>query len=313
MNDMIITDEMVQEMLAHYREHPADTKIVNASHYQKVVEDEFYGEFSQIGTNLPWSKTHGNIKLRPSEVSVWAGVNGHGKSMLLSQVMLEAMLQGQKVLIASMEMPIPKTLKRMTKQAAGCETPTKEFIEDFHNWLNRKLWLYDKLGTVKTPTLIAVMKYVAEGYHKGSPKPDHIVIDSLMKCGINADDYNRQKAFMDQLTSYAMDTGIHIHLVAHSRKRENEKGVMDKFDVKGAGEITDMVDNVFTIWRNKNKEVEKKKPRPDQDTMNEPDALLICDKQRHGEYEGRVSLWFHPPSNQFVGTSDYRPIQNNYG
>jgi len=307
MRELIITDSMVNDLLAYYRNNPAETKINMAASYLDQVEDQFYGNEATIGTKLPWSKTHNNIKLRPGEVSVWAGVNGHGKSMLLSQIMLDAMHQGEKVVIASMEMPIPKTLKRMTQQAAGCELPTKEFIVDFHGWLVNKLWLYDKLGTVKSQTLLAVMRYCAEKI-----KPNHFVIDSLMKCGMGVDEYNKQKAFIDELTAFAMDTGIHVHLVAHSRKRENEKGIMDKFDVKGAGEITDMADNVFTVWRNKHKEIESKKPVPGKDIMDQPDAILMCDKQRHGDYEGRIGLWFNGKAKQFVANQDRRPIQNSY-
>ena len=29
------------------------------------------------GDMLPWSKTHGNVRLRPGELSIWAGMNGH--------------------------------------------------------------------------------------------------------------------------------------------------------------------------------------------------------------------------------------------
>ena len=126
---------------------------------------------------------------------------------------------------------------------------------------------------------------------------------------MGADDYNLQKRFVDELSTHAKDTGMHIHLVAHSRKRENERSVMDKFDIKGASEITDMADNVFTIWRNKPKESEGRKVMPNADIMSKPDALLNCDKQRHGEWEGRVGLWYDKNSFQFKINESEPPRQ----
>ena len=137
----------------------------------------------------------------------------------------------------------------------------------------------------------------------------HFVIDSFMKCGIKMDDYNRQASFVNELHAFAKDTGIHIHLIAHSRKTDTSRKQMDKFDIKGASEITDQVDNVMTVWRNKRKEDEAVRPSPDAEVLKEPDAILICDKQRHGEWEGKIALWFHAPSMQFVGSNGARPIE----
>lgn len=131
-----------------------------------------------------------------------------------------------------------------------------------------------------------------------------------MKCGIGVDDYNRQKAFIDQLCAFAKDTGVHVHLVAHSRKGESEKNELDKLDVKGASEITDQVDNVFLVWRNKRKEDALAKTPGDTEVAKLPDALLTCVKQRHGEWEGRITLWFHRDSFQFCGDSRCFPIDH---
>lgn len=99
-----------------------------------------------------------------------------------------------------------------------------------------------------------------------------------MKCGIGLDDYNKQKYFVDELSTLAKDTNAHIHLVNHSRKGERESNVMSKFDIKGAGEITDMADNVFIIWKNKKKEVALNASDVNPETEKKPDAMLICDK-----------------------------------
>ena len=39
-----------------------------------------------------------------------------------------------------------------------------------------------------------------------------------------------------------------------------------------------------------------------------PDALLICDKQRNGDWEGHIGLWYDSNSQQFVASADDQPM-----
>jgi twinkle protein len=107
---------------------------------------------------------------------------------------------------------------------------------------------------------------------------------------------------VDELTAIARDHGMHIHLVHHIRKPATEDHKPNKYDYKGSGAITDQVDNVISVWRNKAKE--KKREAGGQVDARDPDALLICDKQRNGEWEGNIGLWFDPASQQFLGSPD---------
>lgn len=278
-------------------------KVRRSDDWEKDLIDHFCMPQEQAGAYLPWSKTHGNIRIRSGELSIWAGVNGHGKSMLLSQVLLAFTQQDEASCIASLEMRPVSTLARMARQAIGTEEPSPSAVRDFQRFLGGRVWLYDQQGTVKSDRMLAVLRYAVEEIGV-----QHFVIDSLMKCGVDSDDYNAQKKFIDCLSSYARDAKVHIHLVAHSRKKETENSVMDKFDIKGASEITDMADNVFTLWRNKPKEEKAERGEMDDKTRGQPDALLVCDKQRHGEWEGRVALWFNKRTLQYVGRDTRQPI-----
>jgi len=257
------------------------------------------------GASLPWQKTHEQFRLRPGEVTLWAGFNGSGKSLVLGQIMLH-LLKEQKACIASLEMKPVTTLARMCRQALGSNKPTDEYVKRFCERGGNKFWLYNQLGTVSSERIISVIHYATErlGVH-------HFVIDSLMKCGISDDDYTGQKRFVDRLCAAAKDTECHIHLVAHSRKGQDELTPPGKMDVKGSGSITDQVDNVMTVWRNKRKEHAIASSKADEKILNEPDTLVICDKQRNGEWEGKIGLWFNQPSmrflesrNSFIGISD---------
>src|SRR6202023_534225 len=56
-------------------------ELKRASIYVDQVIQEFYPPSNQpIGYDLPWNKTRGKIYLRPDELSIWTGINGHGKS-----------------------------------------------------------------------------------------------------------------------------------------------------------------------------------------------------------------------------------------
>ena len=115
----------------------------------------------------------------------------------------------------------------------------------------------------------------------------HILIDSLMKCGIAPDDYGKQKDFVDRLQNVAHITDVHIHLVAHARKGRDDSVIGSIHDIKGASEIGDMVENVIFTWRNKAKEL---KPG-DAELGHEPDAIMKVEAQRNGDgWIGEVNL-----------------------
>jgi twinkle protein len=43
-----------------------------------------------------------------------------------------------------------------------------------------------------------------------------------------------------------------------------------------------------------------------------PDAVLVCEKQRNGEWEGKLKLWFDYKSQQYIEEAD-RPIHQYLG
>lgn len=266
--------------------------------FSKVV-DRFHGEQQEryVGALTPWSSVGHALAFRSGEVTLWSGVNGHGKSGVLGQAMLGVMAQGDRACVASMEMAPETTLERMARQAACQAKPAREYLADLERWTDTRLWIYAHTGTVPRDRMISVSRYCRKELGIG-----HMVIDSLMKCGIAPDDYSGQKSFVDSLCSLARDTGLHVHLVHHIRKGEREANAPDKFDIKGAGEITDLVDNVLIVHRNKRKEEALRGDLKDDERAKyeaQADTILICAKQRHYTWEGKVKLWFDPASLQY--------------
>jgi len=274
--------------------------ISNPSEFTDDVLKRFSGDEELIGDKLPWSKTHNLVRMRPGEFSVWAGINGHGKSQLLGQICAWN-LHKRKWLIASLEMKPAATMHRMVRQVSGNEMPHEDYIKRFLNWTDDKLWIYDQHDTVKQNRILGMVHYAAQELGV-----EHIVIDSLMKCGIPKDDTEGQAAFIDRLCWAAKSENIHIHLVHHVRKGDSETNIPGKFDVRGASEITDLADNVFIVHRNKGKEI--RMASGGEVGQDEPDCTLVVAKQRHGEWEGRFNLWFNGESMQYTPNENNKPL-----
>lgn len=248
------------------------------------------------GACFPWPAWADKARMRPAELSVWTGWNGGGKSELLGHVCVDLIRQGERVCIFSGEMRPAAVLYKMTRQACAISSPTASYVRAAHEWMTGALWIYDRIGSINQDALIEAFRYAAKRY-----RCTHFLIDSLMKCGLADDDYTGQKRFADRLCDFKNEFGVHVHLVAHARKGESEDRPPGKLDIKGSGGITDLADNVFTVWRNKRKEVSE------QQDANQEDARLICHKQRATGWEGGLRLWFDPASRQFKQSSDWRP------
>lgn len=284
-----------EDFLTYLEITESEQKVRPAVNWRQMFRDRLSGRVKAVpGPQLPWSKARGLVSFAPGGVSLWIGINGHGKSLVLGQCAMSWCAQGEKVCIASFEMRPDKTLERMAHQFLDTRFPSESQGDAFMDWTDGKLWLYDQQGNVDSRMLLAVIRYCAE-----KVGITQFVVDNLIKCVRSDEDYEGQKRFVDDLTVIAKDYNIHIHLVHHARKGPDEFSAPRKMDSLGAGSIVNLVDNLLIVWRNKRKEDEKNKDKVTEEML--PDAMLLCDKNRHGDWEGRLNLWFHHRSTQFIG------------
>ncbi len=287
-----------------------------ASHWLTEILDEIKAPPKETFQTMPWESTKSSFQFRAGEVTLYAGGNGGGKSLITGQIALGLIKQGQKICIASFEMKPKRTIGRMLRQFCGqnFEVPhmmskisfVEKIIARFESFANGSIWLYDQQGTVNSKQVISVARYCA--VELGI---QHIFIDSLMKCVAAEDDYNAQKYFVDELTALARDHGIHIHLIHHIRKIASDEVMPNKNDIKGSGSISDQVDNVLLMWRNKKKEHSLQNSGA-VDYMT-PDAQLMCEKQRNGEAEEWYPLWYQKESQQFVDSYNATTMEFDHG
>ena len=266
----------------YYAQNQAD--IDNVKRPVDFLEEIFertQGEESIVGTPMPWSKTINDFRFRMGELTLWSGYNGHKKSMVLGYTALQFIKMNEPVCIASFEMKPVSTIFRMIKQATGSATPDMDDIERFMFWTDKNLYVYNHQGTLSPERLYGVITYCAQEL-----KMKHMIIDSLMRVIPGEDSYNEQKNFVTKLCDLAIQLNIHIHLVHHVKKGK-EDDISGRYDAKGSGSISDNVHNSLVVWSNKKENVEL------------PDVIIKCDKQREGEWEGNIGLWFVQDCLQF--------------
>ena len=268
---------------------------------KKAIEKRYY---------LPGPRANDCFDFRAGEMTIWGGINGHGKSLVTAFVALYLMAQGQKVCIANFELKPYQTIERMARMFCGMNPLGEEFqnedgmaslddlYDTFGKWSDGKLWIYNQNGITQAEQVLAVTRYCAQEL-----KIDHIFIDNLAKCVKGEDDYNGQKLFVDQLFAASQDERIHVHLVHHMRKGNKETDFIDKNDFKGSGSITDQPDNLIGVWRNKAKETDVKVNGASSKFAADPDVVLKVFKQRN--YDGavddepQINLWFDRDSWQY--------------
>lgn len=221
------------------------------------------------GFDLPWPLPW---KIRPGEMTVWTGFSGHGKTVLLSQLAVHLANEGQRVCVASMEVEPDRTLETLWCQANGARMPweweeIQKLLEQeridlgtrrFHE---RYPWLADRflvflpevtsagVGRADWRTMMECFIYARQRYGC-----EQFVVDSLMMCvGRSEGEYQEVELFVNALASFAKRHQVHLHLVAHSRKREDEAKPPGKQDIAGPKETADIAHNVAVVHRNHKK------------------------------------------------------------
>lgn len=259
-------------------------------------------EGEHVGYRTPYQKISTQLLFRSAEVTLWSGAAGAGKSQILSDCIVDWVKQGSRICLASLEMKGAQTLKRMVKQVVNVDRPTSMAIERALTWLDQGLLLYDFIGKRDAAGLLDVFDYARAKYGC-----DQFVIDSLMRLGVAGDDYTGQEKVIFRLVDWATSNSVHLHLVAHSRKGMKDSGAPQTEDIKGAMEIGAQAFNILTVWRNRAHEEALRAAETDAERKEldeEPGVVLNIAKQRNGDFEGKVRLWFDQETYRYRSSHD---------
>ena len=281
---------------------------------EKVTTLFWPREGEHVGYRTPYGKLGERLLFRPGELTIWTGDSGAGKTQLLSDCTVDWIRQGARICLSSLEMHPAFTLKRLCKQIIGTDRPTEPAINAALEWASGGLLIYELTGKQKLDELLAVFDYARSRWGC-----DLFVIDSLMRLGIAGDDYNSQEAVVFRLVDWAMANAVHVHLVAHAKKGERERGVPGIEDIKGAMELGANAFNIIAIWRNRKFEDAVAKLGAAGDCagaerlcQSKPGVVLNVAKQRNGDFEGKIGLWFDQKTYRYRSSGDPASWRRTY-
>ena len=220
-------------------------------HDMKVPDETFV----RTGIEVIDTKMRGLMK---GHVSVWSGLRASAKSTLLSEIMLNAVQDGNNVGCFSGELTPKNFMKWMNLQAAGkaYARPSRYnnyFYTDNATDLKIAKWLADRFHLYNNEygnNFVEVIK----GFEKviDEKKLDLLVLDNLMAFDISDlsdSKWEAQSQFVLSLCSLAKSRNLHIAFVAHPRK---SMGFLRFDDIAGTADLGNAVDDAFIVHRNNN-------------------------------------------------------------
>lgn len=195
-------------------------------------------------------------------VILLSGKRGEGKSTFMSQIVAEAIDQGNGVFIYSGELPNYHFKNWLDLQIAGgqhIETKTNKYgdneyyltedtVEKINAWYYDKAFIFDN-EAIPEDDYAGLLETVADAICRYGVKL--ICIDNLMtalECDVKTDLYRQQSKFVKELEKMAQRYDVGIILVAHPKKSNAE---FDNDTVSGSSDITNAVSFVWNYERGK--------------------------------------------------------------
>ena len=243
-------------------------------------QDQYYRRWfdrkeDSYGYSLPFEFP---MRFRPKCSTLMTGDNGSGKTTMLLYIAAHVATQldvdkGEKLVLASMEMPPEATLYTMARQllTVGPLVHTADnqaLVASALAWLHRRVLIYDFLGITDRHELMNSFEYAAE--HQNAK---FYILDNLMKVGIADDDYAGQGFFVQRFHDFQMQRDTHGILVVHENKGDGSA----KNKVRGSKQITDAPNNVIGMKRNEEKKLK----------LDEINAEIEVSPESRGQLEGK--------------------------
>lgn len=281
-------DDLIQNAAAL----PPDELATPGSFSAEVMAEFYPEEHDAEGTlYVPFSGVSQDVVFPPGEITIWSGYTKHGKTTLLNQIIVHGVACGVKICDASLEMPARKTLKNMVLQVGQCQDASREFIGECIRFLERGLMIYDYVGTANVDSMLEVFSYAARRYGV-----KQFVIDSLMKLGVSDEDNSGQKNLISRLCDFKAEYNVHIHLVAHAKKVQDDYHPPNPMSILGSSSIVNMADNLIVVHRNVSKQREiaqMQAVKIDEKLEMQHDCQMIVYHQRDRGGPYYQKLWFN--------------------
>ena len=270
--------------------------------------DEWRNRQDEGGIAMPWDKLSGLFDLKPGTLTMLAGYSGHFKSTISAQMILSSMCQGKRVGLASLELELAQIMDQLIDIASATGNPSEEWRTEFFEWTRDKLYVYDRVDAIRPEDATAMT------FAFSDMGCDMVVIDALMMCGLEGENYGAEKDFTQVIQAIAKSEQLVVLLVHHARKPATQGGEStppSKYETMGSSNLVNICNNVLMCWHDKEKAARVNNGAEFDD--DEPCLKLWVAKHRGGKYEGRVGLWQHEKSRGFCSNSARKlsPVEFN--
>lgn len=259
-----------------------------------------HGKFDQTGQPLPWHTLSNYFRLRPGELTAVIGPNGEKKTTFVSHIAAHAALAGHRVYVLSLEMTRSQQLTMMARQCLVSDF-TDERLDALLQSLAECLTVNDHRDDLSPRLALGMVLHAVNVLQS-----ELVIIDNLT-CVVDqyaVDTNSVQTRFVRSLQRICQDTGAHVLLVGHVRKPEAGR-MITRYDWRGAGAASDVIDNVLCVQLNPKK-------KPEVHGGDEPlpkasfDTLVRLDKQRFGPSHQLFRMWYWADSRRLT-SADYAP------
>ena len=305
----IVETEYKDANLMLYKE--GVTKVVNAIAHASPVEidgiinlaDVKHVDIAQVD-RIPSIMKHLNKYMggwMMGDITVLTGINGSGKSTFLGNELLYSITRGEKVFAYSGELPKERFRRWIDLMVAGDKRIKwkwddllqrdfaylePETVEKVTRFYDNKFYLFDTFRVARDVDLLRLFEYAYQRYNIRQFSIDNLMTTFFTN---NGDDYfEKQSIFINEVKAFAMRYPVHIFVVAHPRKAD---GKLDKMDIKGSGDLTNVPDNVISTHRPTEKEMKRNKAYMDCDAL-----LQIFKSREQGEQDIEIYLNFEKHS-----------------
>uniref|UniRef100_K3WZ52 SF4 helicase domain-containing protein n=1 Tax=Globisporangium ultimum (strain ATCC 200006 / CBS 805.95 / DAOM BR144) TaxID=431595 RepID=K3WZ52_GLOUD len=201
---------------------------------------------------------------RMGEVTVLTGPTGCGKTTLLSQLSIDLCGQGVSTLWGSFEIKNTRLMHKMLNQLAGrsLQGDINAFESAADKFEALPMYFMRFFGSTDVDEVLDAMEYAVYAYDV-----QHILLDNIQFMmagqGRGFDKFERQDAALDKFRKFASQKNVHLTLVIHPRK-EQEDVDLTLTSVFGTAKATQEADNVLILQRTRgNSKLDVRKNRFD--------------------------------------------------
>lgn len=266
----------------------AEKEMIDATTMLEMMREREANPLQEI--NTPWHQhDDGVFGFVIGGLHLLGGYSGHGKTTAAVQILLQAMIDGNRVSMASMEMEPSQVMGILIRMAAANHNPTPAYADKLAAKMDP---LFNYWNVIDAQDPDAVLQWVYASAE--AKKAKLIVLDNLMMVGDVTGEAKEEKEFCAALSTIAKQFQCAIICCHHFRKPgangENVPGGKEAFI--GSSMMINICASVTVMHKDIEIAEAKSSGLPVDPTHAEYSFGVV--KNRYGEYHGRIPLWTHP-------------------